>query len=381
MIDNMDNITKMVQLNGLIGLKTSFEDEGASNKDVNDILNICNKHSLSSTIKIGGCEAKTDSITCMDLDINNIVAPMIETQYAFKKFKMMCKEVFKDKIHLYNFYINIETVNAIKNLDEILKLNDGFLKGLVFGRSDIIGSLNMNKDQVDSDKIFNLIRPALILAKKHNLITTIGGNLTSKSKTFIMKLFNDNLLDRVETRLAVCSLKDLKSTYNSFIDNAIELEKSILQKRIDRLERELYPWKKRYRSIDSRTSFVNTVEKSERTTLVLDFDKVIHDMTRGFHDGTIYGKPLEGTTESLKLLSEKFDLIVYSCKSNPTRPLINGKTGTELIWEWLKNNKLNLYIKDVTFGKPNAVAYIDDKAIRFSTWEKCIADLKTMKLL
>ena len=104
-------------------------------------------------------------------------------------------------------------------------------------------------------------------------------------------------------------------------------------------------------------------------------------MTKGFHDGTIYGKPLKGTSEALKLLSEKFELIVYSCKSNPARPLINGKTGTELIWEWLKNNKLDSHIKDVTFNKPNAVAYVDDKAIRFTTWEKCLTDLKSMNLL
>tara|TARA_R110001592_G_C13181475_1_gene750950 strand:+ start:1946 stop:3061 length:1116 start_codon:yes stop_codon:yes gene_type:complete len=371
----------MIQLNGLIGLKTSFEDEGASNKDAIDILTICNKNALSSTIKIGGCEAKTDTITCMSLGVNNIVAPMIETQYAFKKFKMMCKEVFGDKIHLYNFYVNVETVTAIKNLNTILELNDGFLKGLVFGRSDIVGSLSIDKDKVDSDEVFDLIRPALVLAKEHNLTTTIGGNLTSKSEAFVMKLFNENLLDKVETRLAVCSLRDLRDSYSSFIDNAIELEKSILQKRIDRLERELYPWKKRYVSIDSRTSFVSTVEESEKTTLVLDFDKVIHDMTKGFHDGTIYGKPLKGTSEALKLLSEKFELIVYSCKSNPARPLINGKTGTELIWEWLKNNKLDSHIKDVTFNKPNAVAYVDDKAIRFTTWEKCLTDLKSMNLL
>ena len=377
----MNNIDKMIQLNGLVGLKTSFEDEGVASKDITDILTICNKNALSFTIKIGGCEAKADSITCMDLDANAIVAPMVETQYAFKKFKMMCKEVFKDTLHLHDFYINIETVTAIKNLDSILKLNGGFLTGLVFGRSDIVGSLNIDKNKVDSDEVFNLMRPALILAKEHNLITTIGGNLTSESEAFIMKLYNEGLLDKVETRLAVCSLKDLKSNYSSFIDSAIELEKSILQKRIDRLEFELHPWTKRYRNIDSRTSFVNTVEESERSTLVIDFDKVIHDMTRGFHDGTIYGKPLTGTTESLRLLSENFDLIIYSCKSNPARPLINDKTGTELIWEWLKNNKLDVYIKDVTFNKPNAVAYIDDKAIRFTTWKKCIADLTAMELL
>ena len=69
-----------------IDLARRFEDEGVSLRDVNDILTICNKNALYSTIKIGGCEAKTDSIICMNLDVNAIVAPMVETPYAFKKF-------------------------------------------------------------------------------------------------------------------------------------------------------------------------------------------------------------------------------------------------------------------------------------------------------
>ena len=377
----MNHIDTMIKHNGLIGLKTSFEDEGASYKDVNDILSICNKNALYSAIKIGGCEAKTDSIKCMDLGVNAIVAPMVETPYAFKKFKLMCNEVFKDKIDQCDFYINIETKTALKNLDMILEINEGFLTGLVFGRSDIVGSLDLSKDSVNNSEVFNLLHPALTLAKKYNLITTLGGNLSSNSEEFILKLFEENLLDKIETRLVVCSLKELKSDYNSFINNAIELEKIILKKRIDRLERELYPWKKRYRSIDSRTSFIDTVEKSEKNVLALDFDGVLHDMDKGFHDGTIYGNPLIDCKKTLDILSKKYDIILYSCKFNPKRPLINGKTGKELVTDWLTKNDLMQFIHSMRFGKPNAVAYIDDKALRFSTWKQCLDDLKKMGII
>ena len=43
--------------------------------------------------------------------------------------------------------------------------------------------------------------------------------------------------------------------------------------------------------------------------------------------------------------------------------LINGKTGTEMIWEWLKKHDFDQYISKVTSEKPRAMAYIDDKAI------------------
>ena len=104
-------------------------------------------------------------------------------------------------------------------------------------------------------------------------------------------------------------------------------------------------------------------------------------MDKHWHDGTIYGEPILETKKYLEKLSNKFNLIIYTCKANPNRPLINNKTGIELIWGWLKKNKLHTYISEVTFGKPNAIAYIDDKAIRFTGWKKCYEQLNTENLL
>jgi hypothetical protein len=97
----------------------------------------------------------------------------------------------------------------------------------------------------------------------------------------------------------------------------------------------------------------------------LDFDGVIHDDNLGFHDGTIYGNPVSGSLESIKNLSKRYKLIIYTCKANPKRPLINGKNGIELIWEWLEKYNIKDCIFDVTYNKPQALVYIDDKAITF----------------
>ncbi|WP_444909192.1 hypothetical protein [Microbulbifer sp. TRSA005] len=88
-------------------------------------------------------------------------------------------------------------------------------------------------------------------------------------------------------------------------------------------------------------------------------------MDKGFHDGTIYGKPIKDTVKILKDLSENFNLIVFSCKCNPDRPLVNEKTAKELIEEWLKDKGMLKYIREITFEKTNVVAYFDDKAIKF----------------
>jgi phosphoheptose isomerase len=119
----------------------------------------------------------------------------------------------------------------------------------------------------------------------------------------------------------------------------------------------------------------------EKINLGIDFDGVIHKNSKGFYDGTVYDDPIEGTEEALKELSSKYTLICYTAKAKPDRMLINGKTGTQLVWEWLKKHKFDKYISKVTSEKPRAVAYIDDKAVRFNNWESCLTQLKDHKII
>ena len=119
----------------------------------------------------------------------------------------------------------------------------------------------------------------------------------------------------------------------------------------------------------------------EQINLGIDFDGVIHNNDKGVYDGTIYGDPIEGTKDALKKLADKYTLICYTAKAKPDRMLINGKTGTELVWEWLKKHKFDKYISKVTSEKPRAVAYIDDKAIRFNDWNHCFASLEAAKII
>ena len=90
-----------------------------------------------------------------------------------------------------------------------------------------------------------------------------------------------------------------------------------------------------------------------KSIIAIDFDGVIHNSNKGFYDGTIYGEPIQDSLVSIKTLSSKgYRLIIYTCKANPTRPLINSKNGVELIWQWLKKYKIIEYVDDVVWGKP-----------------------------
>ena len=93
--------------------------------------------------------------------------------------------------------------------------------------------------------------------------------------------------------------------------------------------------------------FKNLVDKLEKNTLAIDFDGVIHNHHLGFHDGTVYGDPIPGALNAIKELSKKYSIIITTCKANPKRPLIEGKTGCDLIWEWLDKYGIKNNITDI----------------------------------
>ena len=73
-------------------------------------------------------------------------------------------------------------------------------------------------------------------------------------------------------------------------------------------------------------------------------------------------------------MSKKYNIIIFSSKCLPDRPLVNGLTGRELIIEWLQKYDVLKYVKEITHVKPRAKYYIDDKAIEFKNNWKYIID-------
>lgn len=108
---------------------------------------------------------------------------------------------------------------------------------------------------------------------------------------------------------------------------------------------------------------------SEAKNLAIDFDGVLHDDYLGYHDGTCYGPLIEGSYEALQFLSKYFKIIIFTAKAKPSRPLVNGKSGETLVWEWIREKNLDPFVSEVTAEKPRALAYIDDKAVRFESWQ------------
>lgn len=120
--------------------------------------------------------------------------------------------------------------------------------------------------------------------------------------------------------------------------------------------------------------FIESVKDHEQNNISIDFDGVIHDH-HGVGDGTITGDILPGAKDALEKISKRYRIIIFTAKAKPDRPLVNGKNGIELVWEWLKKHGVAQYVHSITSEKPRAVCYIDDKAIRFESWQQTLNDL------
>jgi hypothetical protein len=222
-IDLKKSLEKLSIDYGIVGMKQSFEDEGVLLNDVvafKRVTEVCN---LQSFVKIGGCEAKSDLFNCIRLGIDGIIAPMVETPFALSKFTDMLEE-YSDRA---DGYIVIESKTAYTNIDDILAEAEGKLKGIIVGRSDFAKSYKLNKSEVDSSFVYDKVEDILQKAKKYNLVTTMGGNVSTRSTKFVKEMHQKGLLDKIETRNVVIGLNPkninkIETTIQKALDFEIE---------------------------------------------------------------------------------------------------------------------------------------------------------------
>lgn len=100
-----------------------------------------------------------------------------------------------------------------------------------------------------------------------------------------------------------------------------------------------------------------TTAENVALTIAVDFDGVLHSYEKGWQDGEIYGTPVPGALEAIqKLRSRGYWIVVHTAMARDPHT----------VYKWLLNH--GIYVDAVTILKPAAVAYIDDRGIRFTNW-------------
>lgn len=188
----------------VIGVKAEFEAEGTRMEEALRLKEVVTKAGLDLTIKIGGCEALKDMYDARTIGVNAIVAPMIESPYAVKKYLQATRMAFpEEERQNIKFLINIETQYGFRYLEEILSGESAKdLTGIVMGRTDMTGSLGMSKDDINHEDILKLAQEIARLTLKYKKELVIGGGVSALSLPFFKRL-PDGALNRFETRKVI----------------------------------------------------------------------------------------------------------------------------------------------------------------------------------
>ena len=195
----VDTLCDLRENHHVVGIKAEFEAEGTRLEEALRLKEVVTKAGLDLTIKIGGCEAIKDMYDARTIGVKTIVAPMIETPYAMKKYVQATKFVFPEEERKeIKFLINLETITGFKNIDEMIAVPSfAELDGIVLGRVDMTGSMGLTREDINSDKILDI---AHVMSEKMQLVNkdrVIGGGVSAHSLPFFKEL---PYLSRFETR-------------------------------------------------------------------------------------------------------------------------------------------------------------------------------------
>jgi 4-hydroxy-2-oxoheptanedioate aldolase len=185
----------------VVGIKAEFEAEGTRIEEAMRLKEVISKAGLGLTMKIGGCEAIRDMYEARLIGVDRVVAPMVETAYALKKFLNATQLVFppEEREHI-TFCVNVETIEGCNNFERMLAIPEiGILNGIIMGRVDLTGSMGLSREDINTPQVFKITKEVFTRAKAKGMECAIGGGVGKEAIPFFKEL-PAGLLDRYETR-------------------------------------------------------------------------------------------------------------------------------------------------------------------------------------
>jgi len=219
----------------IIAIKAEFEAEGSRTDELVMLNEIIFRADMKLYIKIGGCEAVRDLDQCRLLGASGIMAPMIESPFAMKKFVSAAHKVYGNDWENIEWIINAETVLCHQNLNEILDEGKGFLSTVSIGRVDLSSSMGLSRKEINGEEVFAKTKDIAEKSKAKGYKVNFGGGISFDAIPFIQKMYPLN--DRFETRKVVFHASGDEKVLKNGILKAMEFETLYLKNKCEYYDR------------------------------------------------------------------------------------------------------------------------------------------------
>lgn len=205
MVELLENLRDK---NGVTAVKAEFEAEASRIQEVMRLKDVASRAGLELVLKIGGAEAITDMFEAEHIGASVLIAPMIESPYALRKYLEAVEKYFPQELReRMHFGFNVETKLACDNFSEMMKEKKiKLIDTVTLGRVDLCGSMGIDKYQINCEEIYKIAEDIFSQAKKKGFKATMGGGIGPEAASFIKNLVKKSLLDRFETRKIVFTI-------------------------------------------------------------------------------------------------------------------------------------------------------------------------------
>lgn len=260
-MEMLDLLKKGREQYGVVAVKAEFEAEGTRPDEFARLLELARRAGLKVALKIGGCEAISDLLASKVYGVDYIIAPMVETSYALRKFIEAKDSVYSSDDVGTEFLFNLETQVTLENLREMLPIAKAGVNGVVFGRVDFTLSRGMARGDVNERPITDAVLKASKACADAGLDFVVGGSIATQAIGALAE-FRSVRLDRFETRKVIFDgAMAHDQTLAAGIDNAVRFELGWLKNKRDYYDRIAKEDLKRIEMIEKRLAAADQQSK------------------------------------------------------------------------------------------------------------------------
>ncbi|MFQ5451802.1 MAG: aldolase/citrate lyase family protein [Nitrospinaceae bacterium] len=213
---------------GATCLKLSTEDAGMNHEQIRFWTRL-SEGVLPVMVKIGGPNARNDIKQVLSMDVEGLIAPMVESPYGLENFLAAIRNfTTPGQMGRIKIQINIETVTAVEQLDAILASPEAkFLHEITIGCSDL--SQSLKKPRMDR-AVRALVKRAVKKIKSRNIAVSVGGGIAPNT---IDDILEDIQPHQFNTRVVTFGVIPGKSYYAA-VEETLRFELKMLNNDLER---------------------------------------------------------------------------------------------------------------------------------------------------